>query len=118
MPVSQAEKEFVNYLVEMMRPIGEVSARAMFGGHGIYLDGLMFGLVADGTLYLKVDRESEIEFMERELQPFTYGKNGKEYKMSYMQAPEETLEDSDEMTAWVNKAYNAALRAAAAKRKK
>ena len=38
--------------------------------------------------------------------------------MSYYQAPEETLEDSDEMTSWAAKAYNAAVRAAAKKHKK
>jgi len=43
---------------------------------------------------------------------------GKEYKMSYYQAPEEALEDSDEMNAWANKAYGVALKAGSKKRKK
>ncbi len=54
MTTSGEEKEFVSYLVELMQSIGPVRAQAMFGGHGIFLEQLMFGLVADSVLYLKV----------------------------------------------------------------
>ncbi len=117
MPISKEEKEFVSYVVEMMSSIGPVYAKGMFGGHGIYLQGLMFALVADGVLYLKSDIDTDGEFKAKGLEAFRYNKKGKEYKMSYYQAPEETLEDSEEMNLWANKAYAAALRAAAKKRK-
>ncbi|MGI9286664.1 MAG: TfoX/Sxy family protein, partial [Pseudomonadales bacterium] len=45
--------EFVNFLLEQLSPIGPVRARGMFGGHGVYLEDLMFGLIADETLYFK-----------------------------------------------------------------
>lgn len=118
MAVSKAEKEFVLYVVELMQSIGPVYAKAMFGGHGIFLEGLMFALVADRVLYLKMDEETRDEFIARGLQVFAYNKQGKEYKMSYSQAPDEALEDYDEMNLWANKAYAAALRAAAGKKKK
>ena len=54
--------EFVTHVVDMLEPLGPVSARRMFGGYGIYLDGMMFALVADDILYLKVDGESRSEF--------------------------------------------------------
>ena len=118
MTVSKAEKEFVNYMVELMQTIGPVSAKGMFGGHGIFLDGLMFGLVADNILYLKADKETESEFKAKGLEAFTYNKKGKEYKMPYYQAPEEALEDVDDMNFWANKAYAAALKAASIKKSK
>jgi DNA transformation protein len=118
MPASKQDKEFVSYVVDLMQSIGPVHAKSMFGGHGIYLESLMFGLVANGILYLKSDKETENEFKAEGLEAFTYNKKGKEYKMSYYQAPEEALEDSEEMNAWANKAYDAALRAASKKRKK
>ncbi|MGB5300414.1 MAG: TfoX/Sxy family protein [Thiogranum sp.] len=118
MPASKEEKEFVSYVVELMQSVGSVHAKGMFGGHGIYLEGLMFGLVAESVLYLKADKETETEFKDRGLEAFTYNKKGKEYKMSYYQAPEEALEDVEEMIFWVNKAYGAALKAASKKRKK
>jgi DNA transformation protein len=118
MPVSKKGKEFVSYVVDLMSSIGPVQAKSIFGGHGIYLEGLMFALVADSVLYLKSDEETENDFKVKGLLAFTHNKNGKEYKMSYYQAPEEALEDGEEMNVWVNKAYGAALRAAAKKRKK
>jgi len=118
MPASKVEKEFVSYVVDLMQSIGPVYAKGMFGGHGVFLDGLMFGLVAGSTLYLKADKESESEFKDRGLEAFTYNKQGKEFAMSYFQAPEEALEDSGLMSLWANKAYDAALRAASKKRNK
>ena len=118
MPSSPEEKEFTSYVVELMQSIGPVSSRAMFGGYGIFLEGLMFGLVAESVLYLKADKESENEFKVKGLEQFTYNKKGKEFKMSYYHAPDEALEDGEEMKSWAAKAYGAALRAAAMKRNK
>ena len=112
MPASTSEKEFVSYVVELMQSVGPVHARSMFGGHGIYLDGLMFGLVADSVLYLKTDKVTENAFKDRGLEAFTYSKKGKEFKMSYYQAPAEALEDSEEMHSWANRAYGVALESA------
>ena len=106
------------YVIELMQSLGPVQAKRMFGGHGIFIDDLMFGLVADSTLYLKVDKEIENEFKAKGLEAFTYNKKGKDVIMSYYQAPEEALEDYEEMNAWGNKSYSAALRSASKKRKK
>jgi DNA transformation protein len=117
MRISAEEKEFVAYVVELMQSIGPVRAKAMFGGHGIFLEDLMFGLVAGSVLFLKADKESESNFKVRELEAFTYVKNGKEFKMSYYQAPEEVLEEGEAMSYWGSMAYSAALRAASKKQK-
>ncbi len=117
MRTSDADKEFVSYVVELMQSIGPVRAKAMFGGHGIFLEELMFALIADSVLFLKVDKQSESNFKARGLEAFTYMKKGKEFKMSYYQAPEEVLEESEEMNYWANMAYSAALRVASKKRK-
>ena len=118
MPLYVAENEFVSYIVDLMQSIGPVNARRMFGGHGIFLDKLMFALIADGTLYLKADKETEEVFKNRGLGPFTYHKKGKNYSMSYFQAPEEVLEGAEEMNVWASKAYGAAIRAASPSGKK
>jgi DNA transformation protein and related proteins len=111
------DSEFADYVVEIMQSVGPVYAKRMFGGHGIFLEGLMFGLIADQTLYLKVDKESEPEFTDLALEAFSFNKNGKEMKMSYFQAPEEALEDMEVMNLWANKAYSASLRTVAKKKK-
>lgn len=108
-----ADKEFVSYVVDLMQGIGPVHAKAMFGGHGIFLQGLMFALIVDDTLYLKADLETREDFLRQSLPAFTYVNRGKEYTMSYFQAPDEVLEDIDMMNNWANSAYSVALRAAA-----
>lgn len=118
MPTSPEEKEFTAYIVDLMQSIGPVSAKAMFGGYGIFLEGLMFGLVVDGVLYLKVDKKTENEFKAKGLEPFTCNMKGKDIKMSYYEAPEEVLEDDEEMNFWATKAYGTALKIASKKRKK
>ena len=118
MSASNVEKEYVSYVVELMQSIGPVHAKGMFGGHGIFLEELMFGIVADSVLYLKADKETLNEFNARGLEAFTYNKKGKEVKMSYYQAPEEALESGEEMNTWANNAYCAALRTASKKQNK
>jgi DNA transformation protein len=111
MPVSPEEKEFVEYVVDLMQSIGQVHAKRMFGGHGLFLDDLMFALIADNELYFKADDKTRIDFTERELEPFTYYKQGKPFHLSYYQAPEETLEEADAMQHWAGRAFTVALRA-------
>jgi DNA transformation protein len=106
------KSEFVEYLLELLEPFGHVKAKAMFGGFGLYRRDLMFGLVADDTLYLKVDEQSRPEFESKGLSPFVYKMKGKEFSMSYYKAPDEVSEDPAEMAQWAHKAYDAALRAA------
>ena len=102
--------EFVEYLHEVFRHFGSLTTRKMFGGYGIYYQGLMFGLVADDELYLKTDEENLSAFKELGLEPFEYNKNGKLMKMSYYQAPEEIYDDCEVASDWANSAYAAALR--------
>jgi DNA transformation protein len=102
--------EFVAYLQEVFREFGSISSRRMFGGYGIFYDGVMIGLVAGDMLYLKVDLESEAIFQERGLPQFKYSKGSKMVGMSFYLAPEEALDDPMEMQEWANLAYGAALR--------
>lgn len=107
--------EFVTYIVELMQSIGPVKAKSMFGGYGLFLENIMFALISDNSLYFKVDKLTECDFIDRDLKPFTYYKKGKMLHMAYYQAPEETLEDHEEMNRWANNALRVALRATAKK---
>lgn len=116
--------EFIEYLVELLHGVGEVKARAMFGGYGLYLinimtqDDIMFALVTDEILYFKTDSGNIGDFKQRKLEPFKYQRNGKQLSMSYHEAPGEVLDDADEMTHWAIQAIAAAKRNAAKKNKK
>ncbi len=103
--------EFGDYLIDSMREFGPVTVKRMFGGQGVFHDGLMIGLVADDVLYLKVDPATEGEFKALDLPQFGYQKGEKRVGMSYYQAPESVFDDPEEMCLWAEKAYAAALRA-------
>jgi DNA transformation protein len=53
-----AKAEFANHIVDLLDAFGAVEAKRMFGGFGIFHQGLIIGLVADGSLYLKADSQS------------------------------------------------------------
>lgn len=115
MAISKEQREVVAHIVDLLQFIGPVESKSMFGGFGVFLEGLMFGLVADNELYLKVDVQNRQDYEDLGLQAFSYGKNGKEFKMSYYQAPEEAMEDAELLSAWASNSYGAAMRAAAKK---
>ena len=104
-------QDFMGHLLDMVRPPGSVIARRMFGGHGLFRDGL----VADDMLFLKVDDANRADFEAAGSGPFVYEAKGKRTVMSYYQAPAESLEDEAVLADWLASAYAAAIRADAAK---
>jgi DNA transformation protein len=112
-PSKPARNEFVEHVLELLAPLGSVSARRMFGGFGIYRDGLMVALVANDVLYLKADTESRGEFEAVGSEPFSYTARRKRVMLSYWRAPEEALESRATMQEWARSAHAAALRAKA-----
>jgi DNA transformation protein and related proteins len=103
--------DFILYLLELLEPLGPIKARPMFGGYGIYLDQLMFGIVVDDTFFLKADSKNRSQFESQGLQPFTYQKQGKEIKMSFYPAPADAMEDSELLCEWARASIQAAQRA-------
>ncbi|WP_370280742.1 TfoX/Sxy family protein [Pontibacterium sp.] len=104
--------DFISYVVDSMHMLGPVQAKRMFGGHGLFLGGLMFALVADDQLYLKSDPQTETRYKAHDLERFTYMKKGKPCHLNYYQAPEECLDNSEELVEWSAMAYQVAVRAA------
>jgi len=111
--------DFIAWVIELARPTTRVSARAMFGGHGLYSDGIIFAIVIDDTLYFKADAGNRHEFAAQGLEPFVYtSRSGERTAMSYHRAPEEALENPDAMAHWLRSAMGASLRAAAGRPKR
>ena len=102
--------EFTDHLAEFFEAFGPVTVRRMFGGHGIYRDGIMFGLVADDALYLKADDGNRAMFESCGLPRFEYAKQGRTITVSYYLAPPEALEDPKILAEWARPAFEAALR--------
>ncbi len=106
MAVSEGYREFV---MEQLDGLGEVTGRRMFGGYGIYCDGLFFALIDDDTLYLKVDESNRGDFEERGLEPFRPYPD-KPVSLGYYQVAPEVLEDADELHRWARRSLEVARR--------
>jgi DNA transformation protein len=101
--------EFVDYVIDQFSGWGEVSARKMFGGAGLYCDGVMFGLIADDVAYLKVDDSNREDFIKAGSSAFNpYPEKGKTYVMSYYEIPADVLEDRELLGKWARRALTAA----------
>ena len=112
------KNEFVEHLLDLLSGFGPVEAKPMFGGYGVHKRNRMFSIVNADDLYFKADGNTKVDFEARGLKPFTYQRKNREVALSYYQAPDEALEDARAMEEWAEKAYAAALRAPAKKRKR
>ncbi|GAB3389137.1 TfoX/Sxy family protein [Lysobacter fragariae] len=101
----------IEHLRDLFEPLGPISARAMFGGYGVYFDGMIIGVIIDEALYLKVDDETRADFSDAGCAPFVYGtKDGKPLQMGYWSVPEEAMDSPQAMRPWARRAIDAALR--------
>jgi DNA transformation protein len=105
---------FRTYVLEQLaRGVQDIRGKGMFGGIGIYAGNVFFALIADDTLYFKVDDSTRTEFEQRGMDPFRpYG----EAVMHYYRVPEDVLEDADDLCAWADKSIAVARRAKSRKR--
>jgi DNA transformation protein len=106
------DPEFIRDLFAQFRP---VTVKRMFGGAGLYAEGLMFGLAFDATIYLKVDETSIPDFEREGSRPFTYSRGKSRGRVSrhalpYWRLPERLYDDPDELAVWAARALAIAER--------
>lgn len=112
------KSEFVEYLIEMLQPLGTIRAKSMFGGWGFYADERFFAIVADDAFYVKVDDVSRQEFESRGLKPFRYEVRDTKATLDYYEPPPEAMDDREVLCDWGRKGIAAAVRAAEKKKVK
>jgi DNA transformation protein and related proteins len=103
---------FVEFAVDLLSLAGPVQARGMFGGHGLYCRGVMFGLLYDDELFLKTDLETRARFVDAGCRMWSFP--GMD-ETSYYRPPDDAHEDPEAMLPWARLALDAALRGQAAK---
>ena len=94
-----------------MAPLGAVKARAMFGGHGIYLREMIFAIIVDDRLYFKTDAMTQPGYKKLGLDPFTYIARGRLVALQYHEAPPDVFESPEVMRRQALDALGAASRA-------
>jgi DNA transformation protein len=109
-----ASDSFAEFLREQLAPLGRVTMRRMFGKTGVFCAWVMFGMVTDNTLYIRVDDQNRVVFKEAESFPsLSYEKKGCTIDLSFWRAPERLFDEPDELVTWARVALAAAHRVAA-----
>lgn len=102
-------KDLLAFVEDQMEPFGDVVFKKMFGGVGLFKDGLMFGMIGGSVFRLKVDAENLDDYTSRGMEQWSPSKKGK--GMPYWEVPADVLEDSGALKEWAQKSFEAALRA-------
>jgi DNA transformation protein and related proteins len=103
--MAHADNEFVDYIIDQMGdPL--VVAKKMFGGYGVYRDGVFFGVVDDGVLYLKTNDRTRGWYIVAGMGPFR--PNAKQTLKQYYEVPEDALDDSELLREKAKESWQAA----------
>ena len=92
-------------ILDRLAALGDISARAMFGAHGLYWRGVIFAITYRGRLYFKVDDRSRPAFEARGMGPFR--PNERQTLKSYFEVPPEVLADPEALLSWAGEAIRA-----------
>jgi DNA transformation protein len=118
----KAHRSFADYCCELLASLGPCTARAMFGGFGLSVDGLTVAIVADlgsgERLWLKASDDTRAQFEQSGSQRFTYDMGGVPKGMNYFTVPEDAMDSPAVMAPWARLALQAALAARQPARKK
>ena len=104
---------------DLFAPFGKIVVRRMFGGEGLFRDGLMFGIVHEEKLYFKTSEESRRAFIAEGVGPLFFKfKNAEGVLTSYYELPDRLYDDPEELAQWARAAFAVALESPTAKKKR
>lgn len=104
-----------DYVLEQLAGVKGVSARAMFGGAGLYAGGAIFGVMDDDQVFFKVDDITRPLYQARGARPWEPMPGREKPSQHYYEVPGEIIDDRDELAAWAISAIEVARRAKAKK---
>lgn len=118
-----AGNSFHDFVRELFAGVGRVEVKRMFGGAGAWVDGVMFLLIADDAIHIKVDDALKAELRVEGCGPFVWEpqsgpRAGEKIDLGYWRLPDSALDDPDEAASWGRKALAVAKAKASAKKPK
>lgn len=113
---------FHDFVRELFAGLGQVQVKRMFGGAGVYADGVMFALLANDVIHLKVDDAMKADLKAEGCGPFVWTpargpRAGEQVEMGYWRMPDAALDEPELAAEWGRKALAAAKAKAASKPK-
>ena len=94
--MTSASVTAVEAMIEKLDGLDGISFKKMFGGHGVFHEGKMFGMVdSQGQCFLKSDDSVKADFESAGAQ-----RHG---RMPYYTIPDDVMNDQDLLLTWVGK---------------
>lgn len=117
MPVTT---DYLNYVLEQLARLRDLTSRRMFGGYGLYCDGAFFGLIDDDTLFFKTGDGNRADYEARGMKRFMPypGQTPSGGGMGYHEVPADVLEDAEQLSMWARKSVEIAMSRAVARQSK
>ena len=93
----KANTGYTDYVMDQLTPLGGIGGRAMFGGYGIFHEGVMFAIISDDTLYFKVNDSNRAVYESAGSWSFPHSR-------SYYEVPADVLDDTARLQEWARAA--------------
>ncbi|MBC8282995.1 MAG: TfoX/Sxy family protein [Nitrospinae bacterium] len=102
--MNSKKHEFKEYVLDQLRLLEGLECKHMFGGFGLYSDGVFFGIIAKGTLYFKTNATTVDAYKEKGMEPFQ--PSSKQTLKNYFEVPPEILEDEQSLKDWALRSFH------------
>ncbi|HBH80428.1 MAG TPA: competence protein TfoX [Nitrospira sp.] len=100
--MSSKNDGFKDFVLDQLTDLRSLTARAMFGGYGLYHRSTFFGIIHNGRLYFKVTTSTLSRHTDHGMKPFR--PNTKQTLKSFYEVPIDILEDAEALTQWATDA--------------
>lgn len=114
----QSSHLFLEKVMKILKPHGPITSRAMFGGYGIYFEGVIFASIVEDRLYFRIDEKNRKDFEKYKTVPFVYEGGKRPVEMPYLSLPEEVFHHPQLLKKFIQNSYEASLRYQSNKKKK
>lgn len=95
---------FNQFVLDQLEPLGGVDHRRMFGGAGLYCEGVFFAIIHRGRLYFKTDETTRPAYEAQGMGPFR--PNARQTLKTYYEVPADVIEDCDALAEWARRAVS------------
>jgi DNA transformation protein and related proteins len=99
-----ASDGFTEFVLDQLGALDGVSARSMFGGHGLYCRGDFFAIAYKDRLYFRTDERSRARYEEHGSEPFQ--PNPRQRLKTYHEVPADVVEDRERLVEWAEEALS------------
>ena len=107
--MTASSREYVDYLLDLLAPLGRLSSGRFFGGDSLKLDAVQFAMVMGNTLFFVVDDSTRANYEQKGMGCFWYHTKKKRVNVrKYYEVPAELIDDQNSLIEWARQSVQVA----------